>query len=212
MASRAGEDRSDPQLSRKDQVAVAAIVVGGLLMAALFIPFTLAHGPTSFNEERVILGLDMHGWGLLLGVLPNLLVGFGLWRRREAIAGSGRAATVVLAIACVAMLMDALANLVFGGLGAPFVLFILAPATLTLAVLTPARGARGVRLRVLLAALGIILAGSVALSLITMETSDSFGGYRIFGSSAYGIAGVLWLLVGTNLRNRGATLSSINRT
>ena len=112
---------------------------------------------------------------------------------------------MVLAIACGAMLLDALTNLAFGGLGAPFVLFILAPTTLALAALTPVRGAVGVRFRVLLAALGIILAGGVALALITNETSDSFGGYRIFGIAVYGIGGILWSLVGMNLPNGSAT-------
>ena len=176
------------------------------MMAALFIPFTLAHGPTSLNEEHVILGLDMHGWGMLLGVLPNLLIGWGLWRRRKAITGRRRAATVVLGIACVAMLLDALANLAFGALGAPFVLFILAPATLALAALSPVRGAVGVRFRALLAAIGFILAGGVALALITNEAADSFGGYRIFGIAVYGVVGILWSLIGTNLPSRSATL------
>ena len=211
MAGPSDGDRSDPELIGTDRVAVVAIVVGGLLMAALFIPFTLAHGPTSFNEERVILGLDMHGWGLLLGVLPNLLIGWGLWWRRKVITGRRRARTVVLAIACGAMLLDALANLVLGGLGAPFVLFILAPTTLGLAALTPVRGAVGVRFRVLLAAIGIILAGGVALALITNETSDYFGGYRIFGIAVYGIVGILWSLVGMNLPHGSATRGSADQ-
>ena len=116
--------------------------------------------------------------------------------------------TVVLGIACVAMFLDALANLAFGGLGAPLVLFILAPTTLALAALTPVRGAVGVRFRVLLAALGIILASGVALALITNETADSFGGYRIFGIAVYGVVGILWSLAGTNLPSRSATLGS----
>lgn len=208
MKSSFNEGHDSPR-ARTDAASAVAVVVGGLLMAALFIPFTLAHGPTSFNEERVVLGLDMHGWGLLLGTLPNLLIAWGLWRLREAITGGRRATTVVLAITCVAMLLDALANLALGGLGAPFVLFVLAPTTLALAALTPARGGAGRRLRVLLVAAGLILAGSLALALITNETSDSFGGYRIFGTAAYGIAGILWSFIGTTLR--GALPSPLGR-
>ncbi len=205
MTSSLGEGHDSPP-ARSDAVAAVAVVVGGLLMAALFIPFTLAHGPTSFNEERVVLGLDMHGWGLLLGTLPNLLIGLGLWRLREAISGGRRAATIVLAIMCVAMLLDALANLALGGLGAPFVLFVLAPTTLALAALTAARGAAGGRLRVLMAAVGLILAGSLVLALIPNDTSDSFGGYRIFGTAGYAITGILWSVIGTSLRGVNPTL------
>ena len=115
---------------------------------------------------------------------------------------------MVLAIECVAMLLDALTNLAFGALGAPFVLFILAPATLALAAITPVRGAVGVRFRVLLAAIGIILAASVALALISNEAADSFGGYRIFGIAVYVLVGVLWSLLGTNLPDRSETLGS----
>ena len=50
------------------------IAAGGVLMTLLFIPFTLAHGPTSFNEEKVVLGLDMLGWGFAMGVVPNMLM------------------------------------------------------------------------------------------------------------------------------------------
>lgn len=39
-----------------------------VVMTLLFLPFTITHGPTPFNEERTLLGLDMHFWGLLLGV------------------------------------------------------------------------------------------------------------------------------------------------
>lgn len=57
---------------------VMAVVAGGLLMAALWLVFTSAHGPTSFNEDRVILGGSMLFWGMLLGGIPNLLIAAGL--------------------------------------------------------------------------------------------------------------------------------------
>ena len=102
MSGSAVEGRGGRAPTGLDRVAVAAIVVGGLAMTALFVPFTVAHGPTSFNEERIVLGLEMHGWGLLLGVLPNLLIGAGLWRLREGITAGRRASTTALAIACCA--------------------------------------------------------------------------------------------------------------
>ena len=40
-------------------IAAAVVAIGGVAMTALFVPFTLAHGPTSYNEEREIVGWDM---------------------------------------------------------------------------------------------------------------------------------------------------------
>ena len=202
MANLGAEPRRGPGLAGVDRAAMVAIIVGGVSMAALFIPFTLAHGPTSFNEERLIIGWDMLGWGLALGVLPNLLIGGGLWRLRERVTGGRRAATTVLGIACGALLLDALANLALGGLGAPFVLFILAPTTLALAVMTPAARMARLRLGLLLAALGTCLAAGVAVALIAQETSDAFGGYRIYGIVVYGVGGLLWALIGASLSPR----------
>jgi hypothetical protein len=126
----------------------------GVAMTALFVPFTLAHGPTSYNEGREILGRDMLAWGLLLGVLPNVLIVAGLWWRCDKITGGGRGARVALMLSCVALLADAAVTLAFGGLAAPFVLFLLAPATIALAVLIPKGDAARARARVVLAGLG----------------------------------------------------------
>jgi hypothetical protein len=79
----------------------------------------------------------MLAWGLLLGVLPNVLIVAGLWWGRDKITGGGRGARVALMLSCVALLADAAVNLAVRGLGAPFVLFLLAPATIALAVLIP---------------------------------------------------------------------------
>jgi hypothetical protein len=72
-------------------IAAAVVAIGGVAMTALFVPFTLAHGPTSYNEEREILGWDMLAWGLLLGVLPNVLIVAGLWWRRDGSLVAGAA-------------------------------------------------------------------------------------------------------------------------
>jgi len=186
------------------RVAPFAVVLGGGLMAALFVPFTLAHGPTSDNLEREILGWDMHRWGFLLGVLPNLLIAGGLWRGRERIAGGRRGATVALAVGCVALLLDALMNLVFRALGPPFVLFLLAPAAVVLAALIPTGDAARTRTRVVVVALGVVLAAGLALASVPQETSDSLDGYRVFGIVVFGVGGVLWALLGVSLLRRRA--------
>ena len=40
-------------------------MVGGLLMAALWLIFTSVHGPTSSNENRVFLSGESIRWGFL---------------------------------------------------------------------------------------------------------------------------------------------------
>jgi hypothetical protein len=195
-------DRAGAGQSWLVRAAPVAIIIGGLSMAALFVPFTIAHGPTSYNEEREILGWDMHAWGLLLGVLPNVLIAGGLWWLRRRIAGGRRGATVVVAVGCVALLLEALMNLVFRALGPPFVLFLLVPVTASLAALIPAGDAARTRVRVAMAALGIVLATGVALALMPLETSDSFGGFRIYGTVVHGLGGLLWALLGLLLGRR----------
>jgi hypothetical protein len=44
------------------QLAAAAILVGGVFEMVTFIPFTIAHGPTSYDLKRDVLGWDMQGW------------------------------------------------------------------------------------------------------------------------------------------------------
>ena len=194
-----GADAGRPWLVR---AAPVAIIIGGVSMAALFVPFTMAHGPTSYNEEREILGWDMHTWGFLLGVLPNVLIAGGLWRLRRRIAGGRRGATVVVAVGCVALLLEALMNLAFRALGPPFVLFLLVPVTVALVILIPTDDTARTRVRLALAALGIVLATGAVLALIPLETSDSFGGFRIYGTVVHGLGGLLWALLGLLLGRR----------
>ena len=55
----------------RSTVAATAMVVGGIIAGAAFVPFTIAHGPTSYNLEREVLGWDMHDWGFLMGTIPR---------------------------------------------------------------------------------------------------------------------------------------------
>jgi hypothetical protein len=79
----------------------------------------------------------------------------------------------------------------FRALGPPFSLFLLAPATVFLAALARDRGLRTAW--TFLAAAYVVALG---LALLPMETSDSFGGFRIFGLAAHVAAGVAWVGVG----------------
>lgn len=176
------------------RAAGAAMLVGGVVGALAFLPFTLAHGPTSYNIEREVLGWDMHRWGLLMGTVPEVLIAVGLWRSRERV-GERRVTTAALAVMCVTMLLFAATNLFFAAIGPPFDLFLLAPASVVVALTATVRGPA----RALLTALAVALCSATAIGLIPLETSDSFGGYRIFGLVAYVGGNLLWAAFGAVL-------------
>ena len=84
-----------------------ALVVGGALTTVLFIPFTIAHGPTSVNLEREVVGWDMRSWGLLMGSVPPLHISTGLWALRPTLAGWRTAARHALTVMCASMVLSA---------------------------------------------------------------------------------------------------------
>jgi len=180
--------------SSRSTAAATVMVVGGILASAVFVPFTIAHGPTSYNLEREVLGWDMHNWGFLMGTLPPLLVGAGLWSLRGLVAGERRTAFRALTVMCVAMLLFAAMNFAFRAIGPPFDLFLLAPAGVV-AALTVRKGP----IRLVLGLLATAYCAALAMVLIPLETSDSFGGFRIFGVIAYAGVGVLWAAFGVTL-------------
>lgn len=194
---------------KRAESAAAALVAGGVAAAVLFVPFTLTHGPTSYNLEWEFLGWDMHRWGLLMGTIPQLLIGAGLWRLRDDVAGARRVTVVALAVVCTTMFLFAAQNLAFGGIGAPFDLFLLAPATAVTAATTTRRGAT----RALLVLLGTTYCTALAIALVPERVSDALDGYRIFGLVAYAGVGVLWAVLGTSiaLTTRRARPTDIDR-
>lgn len=184
-----------PEVIRRPRVAPAALVVGGLVAAAAFVPFTMAHGPTSYNLEHEVLGWDMHNWGFLMGTLPPLLIGAGLWAVECRVAGGRRAASRAVVVMSVAMLLFAAMNAGVRAIGPPVDLFLLAPASVVAAVTTQRRGA----IRLLLGLLAAAYCAALVLALIPQENSDRFDGYRIFGIVEYAGASLLWTALGATL-------------
>lgn len=181
--------------------AATAIVVGGVVAAVTFLPFTLAHGPTSYNLEREVLGWDMHRWGWLMGTIPELLVAVGLWRLRELVAGERRATVGALGVMCAAMVLFAAMNGVLGAIGPPLDLLLLAPASVLAALTTPRRGPT----RAMLVALAAAYCAALAVGVIPPETSDRFDGARVFGLIAFVGVGALWATFGAVLMREGQT-------
>lgn len=184
-----------PRSTDRTALAAAALALGGLAMVVLWIPFTLAHGPTSYNEQRIVAGMDMHGWGFLLGVVPNVLIASGLVAARGTVTEGRRGASRALWVVIGTLVASAALDLAWRSLGPPFSLFVLAPATVALAVLVRDRGRRTAW-----AVLATAYVVAVGLGLVPLGTSDSFGGYRIFGLAAHVAAGVGWLAVAGRMR------------
>lgn len=175
-----------------------ALIAGGLLSAALYVPFTITHGPTSNNIEGTLWGMDMHTWGFLLGTIPNALIGIGLWLLRDHIAGDSRGARIAIRVIVLVLSADLLMNLAFGALGAPFAWLIIPPALVTAAVLSRQHT------RPIFWALGVVTCAAAVVMLIPMETQDGFGGYRISGSLIFIAGGLLWTLLGLHSRRSSA--------
>lgn len=176
------------------QIASWAIVAGGLLMAGLWLVYTSLHGPTSFQEDRVFLGRGVHFWGMLLGVVPNILIATGLIACRGQLRPS-RLAAIGHALTCGALIVPAVLDLVVQAINAPFFLPVQAVGVLTLAGglgRWPASSALRTCLRVLAGLLG----GGMIVAFIPQDFSDSIGGFRMFGVLAYFLAGLAWSTVG----------------
>jgi hypothetical protein len=191
--------------SRAERAGGVLLIAGGLVAVPLWLVFTSVHGPTSFNENRVTLGLDMHAWGMLLGVIPNALVAGGLWLVRDALqARGGRAARVGYGLALGGLLVSALLDLAFQALGPPLMLPFIAAGLLLLAVAGRDAGGLDPMVQIVVLGLGLLLAVAFAWALVPLETSDSVGGYRIFGFMAHLLAGLGWALLGLVILRRHA--------
>jgi len=89
------------------------------------------------------------------------------------------------------MFLFAVMNAAFRAIGPPFDLFVLAPASVV-AALTLRSGL----IRRVMGLLATAYCAALATGLIPLETSDKFGGFRIFGIIEYAGVGVLWAAFG----------------
>jgi hypothetical protein len=183
--------------SRSVRLGGALLIAGGVAAVVLWPIFTSVHGPTSYNEDRPFLGRDMLFWGLLLGVIPNVLIAAGSWLGRSVLLrGAGRAARIGYAFVLLGLIVSATLDIAFGGLGPPLLLPVVAVGALILA-LAPRTDPRPPRaVRIVIFALGILFFGAFLWALVPLETSDSVGGYRIFGFLAHLVGGIGWATLG----------------
>lgn len=179
------------------RLASVVLVLGGLLMALLWLIFTTVHGPTSYNEDKAVLGRTMHFWGSMLGGPPNLLVALGLLLLYPRVAHHGsRLACTGYTLTLIGLLVPAGIDLAIGALGAPFFVPVLG-----IGVLLLARGnwhnprfQRGDLYLLLI--IGSFLVLAFAWALVPLGVSDQIGGYRIFGFLAHVVPGIGWAVLG----------------
>jgi hypothetical protein len=121
---------------RSARWASLAFVTGGLLMAALWIIYTHVHGPTSFDQTRILLGRSTLFGSILLSVPPSLLVAAGLTiLYPRLVSGAKLMARVGYALTMVGLVVPAGLDLfVWGALGPPFFVPILGLGLILLAI------------------------------------------------------------------------------
>ena len=174
------------------------VTLGGLAAVPLWLVFTNVHGPASFNENHVTLGLDMHAWGLLLGVIPNVLVAAGLWLGRpEVVLGGGPVARLGYGLVLAGLLASAVLDLlIWRALGPPLFVPLIAAGLLILALAPRRDGGSMTPIRGTLLFLGVLLAVAFLWALTPLDVFDRVGGYRIYGAMAHLLGGLAWAVVG----------------
>ena len=183
------------RLARFRRAAVSKILAG-LLMAVLYVPFTIAHGPTSINRGDEVLGADMRVWGFLLGVVPCTVLGLALWRLRDAAAGARAVTRKAWTAVAVLLLLSAAQDLAFRALGPPTSYFVMAPALLIIAATHRSRGRGDPAVRIVTGVLSLLLLAGLVNMVFLQETADGFGNYRMSAFLLYGAGGLGWAGLG----------------
>jgi hypothetical protein len=190
--------------------ASLAFVAGGLLMVVLWLIYTTVHGPTSFDQTRAVLGRSTLFWSLLLSVPPSLLVALGLIILYPRLASSARLMPRIgYALTMIGLVVPAGLDLfVWGGLGPPFFVPVVATGLILLALGNWHNPQLQRQSLYLLMLIGILQAIAFALAMIPLEVSDQIGGYRIYGLFAHFLTGIGWIALGVNFWKTPAAIIS----
>lgn len=173
---------------------------GGALMASLWLIFTASHGPTSYNQDNIVLGGGMHFWGMLLGGLPGLALAGGLIMLRPELVQTGnRRSSIGWGLTLFGLVIPALLDLAIRALGAPFFLPVLGAGLLVLAGTHTEHSTLPRQIFGWLRVIGWLLVVAFLFALIPQEIQDAYRGYRIFGTLAYFLPGLLWIRLGVAL-------------
>src|SRR5574341_1484097 len=183
------------------QWASLAIITGGVLMTVFWIAFTSAHGPTSFDEDRLVFGRSMLFWGMLLGSLPNLLLAVGLIILHPRLAnGANRIARVGYFLTVISLVVSGGLDLFYWRAGGPpFFVPVLGAGLILMALGSTDNPQLQRQSRHLLMLLGILLIIAFGWVLVPNELSDQVGGFRLYGLVASLATGIAWVMLGVNL-------------
>ena len=179
--------------------AAVGMALGGLLMTALYVPFTITHGPTSINRGDEVLSADMQVWGFLLGVVPCAVLGLALWRLRDHAAGARATTRTAWTAVAVLLLLSAAQDLAFRALGPPFLYFLLVPVLMIAAATHRSRVHGDLAVRIVAAVLSLVLLAGLVTMIFLQETEDGFGNYRMAAFLLYGAGGLGWAALGVAL-------------
>ena len=170
-------------------------------MAALWIVYTAVHGPTSFDQTRVVWARLTLFWGSLLSIPPSLFVALGLiLQYPRLVTDVAPMARIGYALTMLGLLVPAGLDLfVWGGLGPPFFVPVVGTGLILLALgRWPSERQPRSSLAPLIV-IGIFQFLAFALALIPNEASDQVGGYRLYGLVAHVLTGLGWVAFGASL-------------
>ncbi len=173
------------------------LIVGGLLMAPLWVRFTTLHGPTSFNEDGQWLGQDAIFWGGMMGI-ASLLIVSGVYGHR-ALLEAGRSARIGFWLALVGLGIPALADIALRAAVPPLLMPLEATGLIVLAAAHRHDPNLPTTCRVALLVMGLLLSAAFLMNLVPQETLDRFQWYRLYGLLSNVLFGLGWVVFGASL-------------
>jgi hypothetical protein len=188
--------------------AALACVAGGIVNVALWPIFTHLHGPTSFNRDDELLGLDALFWGALMEGPSSLLVAAGLAGAYAPLTSpGGRIARWGLALAMIALVLPAIVTIAIRAPVPPLLAPVLGVGLILLAIASR-RAQTSSSAASLLLALGAVQLFALVWTLaVRPDLIDRIDGYRIYGIAASVLWGIGWVAFGISLlaESRNAT-------
>jgi hypothetical protein len=176
------------------------IIMGGLLMAVLWLLFTKLHGPTSFNRDGHWLGGDPLFWGMMMSAPASILISLGLVGHYRLLAGDvSHKARIGFMLVMIGLVVPALVDFVTVALGPPLLLPLLAIGLLMLGLARREPGNLPQTCQQILLLLGVLLAVAALSFFIPTDVLDQYNGYRIYGILVNFIFGGSWVVFGVSL-------------
>lgn len=181
--------------------AAVALIAGGALNVVVWPVYTDLHGPTSFNRDDELLGLDALDWGAVMEGPSGLLVALGLAGSYAFLtARGGWLARWGFALAMIALILTSAATIVVRAPVPPLLAPVLGLGLVLIGTARRRAHARPRRDSSLLLALGAtqIFAFGWAVA-VRPDLMDRIDGYRIYGLVASVLYGALWVALGSSL-------------